>query len=67
MSVTAQNFATFTFALYNQLPSLDQMLQVLRTRPEPMVVDAFVNTIRENGLPNFGNLARARRGGGGGV
>ena len=56
MSVTAQNFATFTFALYNQLPSLDQMLQVLRTRPEQMVVDAFVNTIRENGLPNFGNL-----------
>jgi len=59
MSVTAQNFATFIFALYNQLPSLDQMLQVLRTRPEPMVVDAFVNAIRENGLPNFGNLGGA--------
>lgn len=59
MSVTAQNFANFIFALYNQLPSLDQMLQVLETRPEAKVVDAFVSTIRENGQPNFGNLGGA--------
>lgn len=58
MSVTAQNFRNFTFALYNVQPTetLDQMLGALQNRHEPRITDAFINTLRVNGYPNFGNL-----------